>query len=55
MNDTTIRVDKKVVRLLQTYCAFNNLKMKDYVSEVISEDLKDFKEKMDEFKKLNMH
>jgi len=49
---TTLNVDKETAKLVHTYCLFYDLKMTDFVKEVMEERLKGFKERLDELKKL---
>ena len=49
---STLDVRKEVVNLVRTYCVFNNLKMKDFVAEVLEDHLKEFKERLHEMAKI---
>jgi len=51
-NLTTIEINKEVANLVHTYCVFNNLKMKDFVSQILEEQLKEFKERIKEMAKI---
>ena len=49
---TTIEIRKDIAHLAHTYCVFNDLKMKDFVSEILENHLKEFNEKLEEIGKV---
>ena len=50
---TTITTYKQTVNLAKTYCVFKGVKLKDYVANLIQNDLKSFKDDLNRMKKLN--
>ena len=44
------RIDQDVASLIYFYCALNNLKVNEFVTQVLSERLNDFKEKVEQMK-----
>ena len=49
---TTIEIRKDVANLVHSYCVFNNLKMRDFVTQVLEEHLTEFKVQLKEMAKL---
>jgi len=49
---STLDVRKDIVSLVRTYCVFNNMKMKDFVSDALEDYLKDFKERLQKMAKI---
>ena len=49
-NLTNIKIPKEVANLLRIYCIFNNRKITEFVSELLTGELKEFKEKIDGMK-----
>jgi len=49
---TTITVNKEIAKLLHTYCVFHDLKVSDFVTQLIEEKLSSFKERLKELRKL---
>jgi hypothetical protein len=45
---TRIKVSKEVANSIFVYCKMNNLQMSDFVSKILGEKFKDFKNKVKE-------
>jgi len=50
---TTLAVDKKIANLIHKYCVFHNLKMQDFMEELIIEKLKPFEEQLNKINQYN--
>ena len=49
---SSIDIRKDVVNLVHAYCVLNNLKMREFVTRVLEEHLKEFNDKMKELARL---
>lgn len=43
---TTIKVSQELADLIKLYCVFNNTTMTDFVTEILENELDDFKKKI---------
>lgn len=49
---TNIKVPKKVANLVRVYCIFNNRKVSEFVTGILTKELKGFNEKVERMNKI---
>ena len=51
---TQVKISKKTADLIHIYCKINNLKLEDFVNQVLKERLNDFGKKLEEFENIRV-
>ncbi len=53
-NNTTIEIDKETHLLIGQYCIVNGLQTKEFIRNLANDRLKEFKQKIEIMKKINL-